>query len=116
MTRVWPGRGRPAQSGFSSRTALGQYRGNCVLASGILSRLRRPGALLECHWALFLTLLITQAGGGVAPLTIVAVVVAYLATLALSSRRKPAPIQLLGAAGFRSVLGGTDVSLLSLAP
>ena len=42
--------------------------------------------------AIVIALLITQAGAGVAPLIIVAVVVAYIATLGLTARqrRKPA--------------------------
>jgi len=39
--------------------------------------------------AIILALLITQAGAGVAPLIIVGVAVAYIATLLLSARRTP---------------------------
>ena len=38
--------------------------------------------------SIILALLVTQAGAGVAPLIIVSVVVAYIATLALSARRQ----------------------------
>ena len=52
-----------------------------LIAAAVVSVLRLPLS------AIILTLLITQAGAGVAPLVIVSVVVAYIATLALADRR-----------------------------
>ena len=56
-----------------------------LIGAAVVSVLRLPLS------AIILTLLITHAGAGVAPLIIVAVVVAYLATLAISARRPATP-------------------------
>jgi H+/Cl- antiporter ClcA len=52
-----------------------------LVGAALVSVLRLPLA------SIILALLITQAGPGVAPLTIVAVAVAYIATLSLTDRR-----------------------------
>ncbi len=52
-----------------------------LVAAAVVSVLRLPLS------AIVLTLLITEGGAAVAPLVIVAVVVAYITTLALASRR-----------------------------
>jgi H+/Cl- antiporter ClcA len=54
-----------------------------LVAAAVVSVLRLPLS------AVVLALLITGAGAGVAPLVIVAVVVAYIATLALAARQDP---------------------------
>jgi hypothetical protein len=51
-----------------------------LVGAAVVSVLRLPLS------AIVLALLITQSGPGVAPLVIVAVVVAYIATLALTAR------------------------------
>jgi hypothetical protein len=61
--------------GFAETPAVG-----ALIAAAVVSVLRLPLSTI------ILTLLITRAGVGVAPLVIVAVVVAYIATLALTSR------------------------------
>jgi hypothetical protein len=66
--------------GFSETAAIGALIGAAVVAV-----LRLPLS------AIVLTALITQAGAGLAPLIILSVVVAYIATLALDFRRGPGP-------------------------
>jgi H+/Cl- antiporter ClcA len=65
--------------GFAETAAVG-----ALVGAAVVSVLRLPLS------AIVLALLITQSGAGVAPLVIVAVVVAYIATLALTARRDPA--------------------------
>jgi len=66
--------------GFAETPAIGVLIGAAVVAV-----LRLPLS------AIVLALLITRAGGGVAPLVIVSVVVAYISTLMLSARRTITP-------------------------
>ncbi|MEV6267141.1 chloride channel protein [Kribbella sp. NPDC051936] len=66
--------------GFAETPAIGVLIGAAVVAV-----LRLPLS------AIVLALLITRAGGGVAPLVIVSVVVAYISTLTLSARRTLTP-------------------------
>ena len=63
--------------GFAETPAVG-----ALVAAAVVAVLRLPLS------AIVLALLITRAGAGVAPLVIVAVVVAYVTTLALAARRR----------------------------
>jgi H+/Cl- antiporter ClcA len=62
--------------GFSETAAVGAF-----MAAAVVAVLRLPLS------AIVLTALITQAGAGLAPLIILAVIVAYIATLTLDARR-----------------------------